>query len=278
MLRKCMKNKLFIVCCAVLVPVLLAAAFGDMITPYDPYKTDGHTVLQSSSWEHPLGTDEFGRDILSRLIAGIRPTILIALSATAIAFALGLLTGVIAGYFSGFFEQILMRVTDMIQCIPPIMLAMTVVAFWGSDMYSLILVIGIVYAPGFARITYASTMLTRKMEFIECDVSLGASAQRIIRKGIVPNIMSPVIIQASLTIASAILLESGLSFLGLGVLPPTPSWGQMIGDAKGYMSVSPTYIFWPSFFLATTILAINLLGDCMRDTMDPRLKNTLSGL
>lgn len=275
MFKKCLKNRLFVTCCIVLIPVLLVAIIGPWIAPYDPYKTDGHVVLQSSSWAHPLGTDEFGRDILSRLIIGIRPTIIIAISSTLIALALGLTTGVLAGYFGGILEQILMRITDMVQCIPPIMLAMTAVAFWGSDLYSLILVTGIVYAPGFARITYASTILMRKMEFVECDISLGASPGRVILKGILPNIIPPTIIQASLTIASAILLESGLSFLGLGVLPPTPSWGQMIGDAKGYMSSAPHYIFWPSFFLAITILAINMLGDSMRDTLDPRLKNTL---
>ena len=278
MLKKCLKNRTFLICSIILVPVFLAAILGDVIAPYDPYTIDGNAVLQGSTWAHPLGTDEFGRDILSRLIVGIRPTIVIAVSATILAFALGILAGVTAGYFGGVSEQLLMRATDMIQCIPPIMLAMTVVAFWGSDIYGLILVIVIVYAPGFARISYSSTILIRKMEFVECDVSLGASSVWIIRKGILPNIISPMIIQASLTIASAILLESGLSFLGLGVLPPTPSWGQMIGDAKGYMSVSPTYVFWPSFFLSVTILSINLLGDCMRDAMDPRLKNTFNGV
>lgn len=228
-------------------------------------------VLKSAAPGHPLGTDEFGRDILSRLICGIRPTFIVAIGATALSLVAGVLLGIFAGYFGGAIEQIIMRVMDIILCFPPILLALVVVGFWGPGIQNLIVTIGIVYSPYFARLAFSSTMQVKKQEFIEAEISLGANFARILSKGIFPNILAPIIIQISLTLASAILLESGLSFLGLGIVPPTPSLGLMIGEARNYILLNPMYVIWPSLFLGVTILVINIMGDSLRDILDPRL-------
>lgn len=273
MLRKCSRNKTFMASFLVLFPILFVAAIGPWILPHDPLEIQPDKVLQSSLPGHPLGTDEFGRDILSRLIIGIRPSLIVALGSAAIAFSFGLALGVLAGYVRGVTEKAIMRVVDLVLCFPPILLALMVVGFWGAGIRNLIIIIGIVYIPHFARIAYSSTIQVKSLEFVESELSLGASHGRVIMKSILPNILSPLIIQISLTIAAAILLESGLSFLGLGVVPPEPSWGQMIGQSRGYISVNPMYTLWPSLCLGLTILAINLMGDSLRDILDPKLKS-----
>ncbi len=275
MLKRCLRNKTFVISILMLLPFLLIAVLGPFIVTQDPLAIDSANILKPPSGTHILGTDEFGRDIFSRLILGIRPTLIVAFGATAFAFSLGFLLGIIAGYCGGFIEQLLMRTVDIVLCFPPILLALMIVAFWGSSIVILIFIIGILYTPHFARITYSGTLQVKNLAYIESEKSLGASSFRILRRGISPNIMSPLIIQISLTIASSILLESGLSFLGVGILPPAPSWGQMIGSAKGYITLSPNYIFWPSLCLCLTILGTNLLGDSLRDLLDPKLNNEL---
>jgi len=272
MIRKLIQNKTFLISFIILLPVLIIALIGPLIIPHDPLELNTDSVLKSSLPGHPLGTDEYGRDILSRLILGIRPTILVALGATTIALVGGVSLGVIAGYARGLAEKIIMRTIDIILCFPPILLALMIVGFWGAGVRNLILIIGFLYIPYFARITHSATLQVKGLEYVQSERSLGASHFRIIRKAILPNIMSPIIIQISLTIAAAILLESGLSFLGLGVVPPNPSWGQMIGDARGYIYNNPMYIIWPSLCLGMTMLTINLMGDSLRDILDPKLK------
>ncbi|SDD06193.1 peptide/nickel transport system permease protein [Paenibacillus sp. UNCCL117] len=269
-----LRNKTFVISCCVLLPILVVAAIGPWIIPHDPLEIHADIVLKPSLPDYPLGTDEFGRDILSRLILGIRPSLTVALGATLLAFGLGLTLGIVAGYFRGLAEKLIMRCVDILLCFPPILLALMVVGFWGAGVRNLIIIIGVVYAPHFARIAYSSTLQIKKQEFVESELSLGASHPRVMFGCILPNIMSPLIIQISLTVAAAILLESGLSFLGLGVIPPEPSWGQMIGQSRGYISLNPMYAIWPSLCLGITILAINLLGDSLRDILDPKLNRS----
>lgn len=269
-----MRNKTFVISSLVLLPILIIAAVGPWIVPHDPLEIRPDIVLKPALPGHPLGTDEFGRDILSRLILGIRPSLIVALGSTLLAFTSGLVLGMISGYFRGIAERWIMRTVDIILCFPPILLALMVVGFWGAGIENLIIIIGVVYAPHFARIAYSSTLQIKKQEYVESELSLGASHARVLLGSILPNIMSPLIIQISLTIAAAILLESGLSFLGLGVVPPEPSWGQMIGQSRGYISLSPMYAIWPSLCLGITILAINLLGDSLRDILDPKLNRS----
>lgn len=269
--NKFFENKVFVFSVIILLPILVLAVIGPYIAPHDPLEINPSMVLKSTAPGHPLGTDEFGRDILSRLICGIRPTFIVAIGATALSLVAGVLLGIFAGYFGGVIEQIIMRVMDIILCFPPILLALVVVGFWGPGIQNLIVTIGIVYSPYFARLAFSSTMQVKKQEFIEAEISLGANFARILSKGIFPNILAPIIIQISLTMASAILLESGLSFLGLGIVPPTPSLGLMIGEARNYILLNPMYVIWPSLFLGVTILVINIMGDSLRDILDPRL-------
>jgi peptide/nickel transport system permease protein len=273
MLRKFLKHKTFLVSFVILIPVFIVALIGPLIIPHDPLAINQNAVLKGSLPGHLLGTDEYGRDILSRLILGIRPTMLVAFGATIIAFIGGVTVGVIAGYARGKTEKMIMRTIDIVLCFPPILLALMVVGFWGAGVKNLIIIIGVLYIPYFARITHSATLQVKGLEYVQSELSLGASHFRVITKAILPNIMSPLIIQISLTIAAAILLESGLSFLGLGVVPPNPSWGQMIGDARGYIYNNPMYVIWPSICLGVTMLAINLMGDSFRDILDPKLKN-----
>jgi len=273
MLKKLLKNKVFVFSLFILIPMFIIAIFGSIFAPYDPLTQDASNTLQSSSWDHLLGTDEYGRDILSRLLVGVRPTMIIALVSTTISMFIGVILGILAGYIRGALETIILRSLDIILSFPPILLALIVVGFWGAGIKNMILVISIVYIPYFARVAHSATVQVKEMEFVESEISLGASFFRIIKKSILPNIISPLIIQVSLTFAAVILLASGLSFLGLGIIPPDPDWGQMIGVARGYIYQNPMYVIWPSMFLGLTMLAINLMGDSLRDVLDPKLKN-----
>jgi peptide/nickel transport system permease protein len=257
---------------AVLGIVLLMALFGGLLAPHDPYVLNPQTVNQGSSASHWLGTDEFGRDLLSRLLIGIRPTLVVALGATAIAAVFGSLLGIAGAYGRTWLAFLIMRGVDIMLSFPPILLALLAVGFWESGVFSLTVVIGVLYIPHFARVAHSATLQVARQEFMEAEHAMGASVRRVVFTAIVPNILSPLVVQATLTVAAAILLESGLSFLGLGIVPPEPSWGQMIGTARGYLGQNPMYVIWPSLLLALTVLAINVVGDQLRDILDPRLR------
>jgi len=266
-----LRSPRFMITGTIFLLTILVAVFAPLLAPRDPLEFNTKSILASPWGEYLLGTDEFGRDILSRLLYGARPSLITAFCATALAMVMGVILGLVAGHFGGWVDQIIMRCMDVVLTFQPILLAMVIVGFLGGGVRNLIITIGVLYAPTFARLTYASTIQVKGMEFIIAANSIGMGNYRLIRRHILPNILSPIIVQASLTIAAAILLESGLSFLGLGVIPPTPSWGLMIGDARGYLFRSPMYVVWPSIAIATTILNINIFGDSLRDILDPRL-------
>lgn len=257
---------------ATVILVLLVALCGPLLAPHDPLAINQNAVNQGSSATYPLGTDEFGRDILSRLLIGIRPTILVAIISTAIAAIGGTALGIVGAYSRRMFAFFIMRMVDVMLSFPAILLALLAVGFWRSGVVSLSVVIGVIFIPQFARVAHAATLQVIRQEYIEAEHSMGARYVRVIFRAILPNILSPLVVQGTLTIAAAILLESGLSFLGLGIVPPEPSWGQMIGTARGYLSQNPMYVVWPSLCLALTVLAINILGDALRDRLDPRLR------
>lgn len=242
------------------------------ISPHDPLALNPDHVLAPPSAAYWLGTDEFGRDILSRLLYGIRPSLTIAVASTLLALAPGLYFGVLAGYYRGAVEQAVMRTADTILCFPPIILALAVVGFLGPSVPNLVRVIGLLYIPTFVRLAYSSTLGVMQVEYITVAKAIGVPNAKVIARHVVPNVMSPILVQCGVTVAAAILLESGLSFLGLGVPPPNPSWGQMIGAAKGYLAQSETYVLWPSVAIALTILVLNQLTDTLRDHLDPRTK------
>ncbi|HXX38524.1 MAG TPA: ABC transporter permease [bacterium] len=255
-----------------LVGIAVLGVVAPRISPYDPLLLNPDHVLAPPSAAHWLGTDEFGRDILSRLLYGIRPSLTIAVASTLLASAPGLYFGVLAGYYRGAVEQLIMRTADTILCFPPIILALAVVGFLGPSIPNLVLVIGLLYIPTFVRLAYASTLDVTQIEYITVARAIGVPHSRVIARHVVPNIMSPILVQCGVTVAAAILLESGLSFLGLGVQPPSPSWGQMIGAAKAYLAESGTYVLWPSIAIAMTILVLNQLTDTLRDHLDPRTR------
>ncbi|CDZ67155.1 Glutathione transport system permease protein GsiD [Neorhizobium galegae bv. orientalis] len=262
----------FIASLAVLAIVLLMAIFGGWLAPHDPFMLNPQTVNHGSSAGHWLGTDEFGRDLLSRLLIGIRPTLMVALGATVIAAVFGSLLGIAGAYGRPWLSFLIMRSVDIMLSFPPILLALLAVGFWESGVLSLTIVIGVLYIPHFARVAHSATLQVTRQEFMEAEHAMGASVRRVVFTAILPNILSPLVVQATLTVAAAILLESGLSFLGLGIVPPEPSWGQMIGTARGYLGQNPMYVIWPSLLLALTVLAINVVGDRLRDILDPRLR------
>ncbi|MCW8060632.1 ABC transporter permease [Agrobacterium tumefaciens] len=256
----------------VVAAVLCVALVGPIIAPHDPLLINQNAVNQASSTQYLLGTDEFGRDILSRLMIGIRPTIGVAIVATLIAAIGGTACGIIGAYSRPVLAFFVMRAVDIMLSFPAILLALLAVGFWRSGVASLSVVIGVIFIPQFARVAQSATLQVIRQEFVEAEHAMGASYLRVVLKVILPNILSPLVVQGTLTIAAAILLESGLSFLGLGIVPPEPSWGQMIGTARGYLTQNPMYVVWPSVCLAFTVLAINFLGDALRDHLDPRLR------
>jgi len=225
------------------------------------------------SWEHPFGTDELGRDILSRVLYGARYTLGIGVGAVIIAATFGMLIGAISGFFGGKLDTLLMRALDILQSFPGLVLAIAVATALGTGLVHSIIAIGIAFMPIFARLIRANMLSIRGSEFIEAAVVINCSTPRIIRRHMIPNAVSPLIVQISLLIAQAGLTASTLSFLGLGVQEPTPEWGSMIASARSFIRESPHMVFIPGLFIMITVLSLNLLGDAIRDALDPRLKD-----
>jgi peptide/nickel transport system permease protein len=272
---KYLKDLRFIFSGSVILIIICMAVFATWIAPRDPLEIDTRQSLKPPSSEHIFGTDEYGRDILSRVIFGSRVSLLVAFTSITSAAIVGTSFGVIGGFYSGWIDSIIMRFMDVVLCFPPIILGIMIVGFLGPGIQNLILVISILYVPYFARIAYGSTLSIKSKEYVDASRVIGATDFHLIRRSILPNILAPIIVQISLGSASVVLLESGLSFLGLGVVPPTPSWGLMIGDGRGYMLISPWYVLWPSIALALTILAINTFGDSLRDILDPTIRSQI---
>ena len=259
------------------IPLLAALVISAMGAPllisHDPNRLNPRAKVDPPSFTHLLGTDEFGRDILSRLAYGARITLLVAAASVLLAAVGGTLLGSVAAYAGRGVETVIMRTMDGMLCFPPILLGIFVVTFLGPSIVNLILVIGVLYIPRFTRVVHSSTLAIRELEYVESARALGASAVRIIGRAILPNILAPIFVQASLAAGHAILMESGLSFLGLGPPPPTPSWGRMVEQSGRFMQLSFLPLLWPSAAISATVLAFNLLGDGLRDLLDPRLRN-----
>jgi peptide/nickel transport system permease protein len=234
-----------------------------------PVTMDVANRLAGPSALHMLGQDEFGRDVLSRLLWGARVSLSVAVSSAAIACVIGTALGVLGGFLRGFVELLTLRAVDVLLCFPPLLLALLVVTLAGPGATTLVPVLALVYLPGFTRVAYAGVLTARSQDYVEAMRVLGAGNLRIMLRTILPNIGGPVLVQISLAAASAVVLESGLSFLGLGVVPPAPSWGLMIGAARATMVQAPLLLLWPCLALTLTILAMNTLCDALRDAVDP---------
>jgi len=253
--------------------LILAALAAPLLVAHEPNTLNPRAKAQPPSLTHVLGTDEFGRDLWSRLLYGARITLLVALASVALSVVGGTLLGTVAAYAGRGVETAIMRTMDGMLCFPPILLGIFVVTFLGPSIVNLILVIGGLYVPRFTRVVHSSSLAVRELEYVESARALGASSLRIILWAILPNITAPILVQASLAAGHAILMESGLSFLGLGPPPPAPSWGRMVEQSGRFMQLSVLPLFWPSVTISVTVLSFNLLGDGLRDILDPRLRN-----
>lgn len=255
----------------IVVTVITIAILAPIVAPLDPLAQNVANKLQPVGTPgHLLGTDQFGRDSLSRLIHGAQVEIIVALGATVFACVFGTFLGLMGGYFGRLIETLTMRFTDVILAFPPIILALLIVTIYGSGVMTLIIVMGLLFAPNFARITYGQVVGVKHAEYVDAAKAIGSTTPRILLRVVLPNIMSPIAVQMSLTLASAILLESGLSFLGLGVVPPTPSWGLMVAEGQRFMASNPDLLLAPAIAVVATILSFSVLGDALRDWLDPR--------
>ncbi len=258
----------------VAVPVVLAVAAPWLDLP-DPVHQDMAHRLAAPGVAGWLGCDEFGRDVLSRLIWGARTSLSVAFASALLACGLGTTLGLLGGWFRGVGAMLALGSADIILCFPPVLLALLVVTLLGPGAPTLILVLSVLFLPGFARVTHAEVMAVRGLEYVEAAHAMGATTPRILVRTVLPNVAGPILVQLSLAVAAAVVLESGLSFLGLGVVPPAPSWGLMIRGARTTMAQAPLLLLWPCAALTFTILAMNLLCDALRDAADPRRSSSL---
>ena len=252
--------------------VTLCAVFAPFVTSYDPIALDPAARLQGPSPAHLVGTDQYGRDTFTRIAYGGRVSLLVAFSSVALAALLGGILGLLSGFYRGWFDALLMRVTDVLLSFPAILLAIALLAFFGGGTLNLILAIGIIYTGPFIRVARAAVFTVREELYVEAGRALGAGDLRVLLLAILPNAAAPLIVETTLRLAYAILAEASLSFLGLGAQPPAPSWGQMIADGRSFLALSPWATVAPGLAIMVTVLGFNLLGDALRDALDPRLR------
>lgn len=262
----------FLVFGSIAISFILAGLLAPKIAPYDPFVMHSGKILISSSPAHPLGTDELGRDLLSRMLYGARLSLTISISTVLISFFLGVTLGTVAAYFGGILDMVIMRLVDVMMSFPSLILIVSVVSFLGSSVPNLIIVMGLIYTPGFVRIMYSTGKSIREKDYVNAARAIGASIWRICLRHIIPNAMGPLLAHAALSLGFAVLTESGLSFLGLGPKPPTPTWGQMITVGRRYIHRQPLLVTVPIVALSVLIVAFNILSDSLRDLLDPRLK------
>lgn len=268
-LRRFLRNKIGVFGLIIFLTVIFAAIFAEQLAPHDPATMHYDSILEPPSPEFPLGTDSQGRDILSRLIFGARVSLKVGLIAVAFAATIGTTLGIISGYEGGVVDEIIMRFIDAMMAIPVLALALALMAVLGFGITNLMIAVGIVYIPTFARIARGSTLSVKEKEYITAIRSAGASRTRILVKHVFPNILHPLLVQGSLTIAFAILAEAGLSFLGLGVQPPAASWGVMLSEGRDYLRAAPWIATFPGIAIMLTVFGLNTLGDALRDILDP---------
>lgn len=271
-LHRLAKNKAAIVGLVIVAVIVFAAIFADVIAPYDPNAQALREKLQFPSMQHLLGTDNFGRDLLSRIIYGARTSLLVALLSVVISMVVGIILGATAGYFGGVYEGAIMRLMDILMAIPGLLLAVSISAALGSGIFNTALAISISGVPSYARIVRANVLTLRDQEFIEAAKATGSGSARIIFTQVLPNILAPIIVDTTLRIGANILQISSLSFIGLGVQPPTPEWGSIMTVGRDYIRDFYPIVTFPGVAIMLTLFGFNLLGDGLRDALDPKLK------
>lgn len=269
-LRSFMRNKAAVVGLVLIILIAAIAIAAPLVAPYDPLDQSVRDRLESPSRTHLLGTDDKGRDILSRVIYGTRIALQVGIFSVLLGASLGTAMGVLAGYFGGRTDTVLMRITDVMLAFPDLITGLLVLAVLGPGLWKMVIAIGLTIAPRFARISYGPTLSIKNKEFVEAARSVGVRDGRILRLHILPNVAGDLLVFASLWTASAIRLEASLSFIGLGVSPPTATWGQMIREGTIHLTIEPLYSLAPGIALLVTVFAFNLVGDGFRDALDPR--------
>jgi peptide/nickel transport system permease protein len=280
-LQSLYRRKLALIGMFVLLVVVVAGIFAPQLAPYEPTATHMLERLKPPGWTsssgefHALGTDVIGRDVLSRLIYGTRISLVVGITAVAIAGTIGVLLGLLSGYYGGWLDAVIMRFADIQYAFPFILLAIAVLAVLGSGVFKLILVLGFNGWVRYGRITRSQVLSLREQEFVLAAHSIGMSNSRIIFKHILPNLWGPIIVIASFMVASTIIAEASLSFLGLGVPPMVPTWGSMLADGRDYLTVAPWLSIYAGVAISIVVLSINIVGDWLRDYLDPNLKNII---
>jgi len=285
--KRFFRHRVGVVSTSVILIVIFIAVFADVLAPYDPlYGTDYDNIYLPpvgmswsyigetlhGTWEHPLGTDNLGRDIISRLMKGAQSSLLVGGLSVTIALSIGIVLGLVAGYFMGAVDRIIMRMLDVVYAFPAIMLAAVLVAYTGPSLTNLIIVMGIVFVPGFTRIVRGSVLSEKERDYVLSARSIGLNRSRIIFRHIFPNVLAPIIVIGTLRLAAAIIVESSLSFLGLGPPAPIPTWGSMLASGRDFLQLYPTLCIFPGLAILITVLGFNLAGDGMRDALDPALR------
>ena len=271
--RRFKKSKTAIIGLIMLSVLVLLAIFADVITPYDAEKSDVANRLQLPSWEHLFGTDELGRDIFTRIAMGTRISLLVGRVSVTVSAVGGIILGSLAGYYGGKVDTLIMRFVDIWMAIPSLLLNITIVAVLGVGLQNVMIAIGISSIPGYCRTIRASILSIKSSDFIEASKACGASDLYLIDTHIIPNSLAPLIVQATLRMGASILVCASMSFMGLGVVPPTPEWGAMLSTGRSFLRDYPHLCTFPGAAIMYTVLAMNLLGDGVRDALDPKLKN-----
>ena len=267
------KNKAAVIGLIILVSLVLVAFFADFIAPFSYRAQDLDSVLLPPNSVNWFGTDNFGRDIFSRVVYGTRISLMIGFIAVGIALVIGGTLGAIAGFYGGIFDNILMRLVDIMLAVPTILLAISIVATLGSSITNLMIAVGISSVPSYARLVRASVMSIKETQYIEAARAMGTRNVKIIIKHVIPNTLAPVIVQATIGVAGAILSAAGLGFIGLGIQPPNPEWGAMLNAGRHFIRDYHHLTTYPGLAIMITILSLNLLGDGLRDVLDPKLKD-----
>jgi peptide/nickel transport system permease protein len=264
-------NPIIAVAVICLVAIVLMAIFAPLLSPHDPQLLAPAQRLRPASAEFPLGTDAFGRDVLSRIIYGGRISLLIGLGSAVFSVAIGLLIGLVSGFFK-WVDAVTMRIMDGLMAIPGILLAIAVVSLSGASLMTVLIAITIPEVPRVARLVRSVVLSAREEPYVEAAISVGTSLPKIMWRHLMPNTIAPLIVQGTYVCASAILVEAILSFLGCGISPEIPTWGNIMAEGRAFFQIKPSLIFWPGLLLSIAILSVNLIGDAARDALDPRMK------
>ncbi len=266
------KNKMALIGLAIILLLVIVAAIAPVFVPHHPYEQDLEKAFLPPSLEYPFGTDDFGRCIFSRIIFGTRISLAIGVVVTAISAVTGIILGMLAGFYSGIVDEVIMRIVDIFLAFPGLILALVIAGLLGPGMFNVLFALSLVGWMGYARVVRGVVMAEKEKNFVETARALGAGSLYIMYRHLLPNVLAPVIVMATLGIGQAILAAAGLSFLGLGAQPPVPVWGSMLNDGKMYLQTAPHLTIFPGLAIMITVLSFNFLGDGLRDLFDPRLR------